>query len=45
MDNRGMRIIYVSRCILNQNLRFPGIAVEKSIDSRSKKREIVKIEV
>lgn len=24
-----MRIVYVSRCMLNQNLRFPGIAVEK----------------
>ncbi|TKJ23082.1 MAG: hypothetical protein CEE43_05030 [Promethearchaeota archaeon Loki_b32] len=28
MDKRGKRIIYVSQCILNQNLRFPGIAIE-----------------
>ncbi len=28
MDKRGKRIIYVSKCILNQNLRFPGIAIE-----------------
>ena len=27
MDNRGKRVVYVSRCLLNQNLRFPGIAV------------------
>jgi len=26
MDKRGQRIVYVSRCLLNQNLRFPGIA-------------------
>jgi len=26
MDKRGDRIVYVSRCLLNQNLRFPGIA-------------------
>ena len=26
-DKRKGRIIYVSQCILNQNLRFPGIAV------------------
>jgi len=26
MDKRGRRIVYVSRCLLNQNLRFPGIA-------------------
>lgn len=26
MDKRGKRIVYVSRCLLNQNLRFPGIA-------------------
>ncbi len=28
MDKRGKRIVYLSQCILNQNLRFPGIAVE-----------------
>jgi predicted secreted protein len=28
MDKRGHKIIYLSRCLLNQNLRFPGIAVE-----------------
>lgn len=28
MDKRGKRIIYLSYCLLNQNLRFPGIAVE-----------------
>lgn len=27
-DKRGKRIVYFSRCILNQNLRFPGIAVK-----------------
>jgi predicted secreted protein len=27
MDKRGKRVVYVSRCLLNQNLRFPGIAV------------------
>lgn len=26
MDRRGKRIVYVSRCLLNQNVRFPGIA-------------------
>ena len=26
MDKRGKRIVYVSRCLLNQNVRFPGIA-------------------
>jgi predicted secreted protein len=26
MDRRGKRVVYVSRCLLNQNLRFPGIA-------------------
>ena len=28
MDNRGKRIIFLSQCLLNQNLRFPGIAVK-----------------
>lgn len=28
MDKRGKRIVYVSHCLLNQNLRFPGLAVE-----------------
>ncbi|MFW9881480.1 MAG: hypothetical protein ACFFG0_51100 [Candidatus Thorarchaeota archaeon] len=28
MDKRGKKIIYLSRCLLNQNLRFPGIGVE-----------------
>ncbi|UCC19298.1 MAG: hypothetical protein JSV62_14525, partial [Promethearchaeota archaeon] len=28
MDKRGKRIVYLSKCLLNQNLRFPGIAVE-----------------
>ena len=28
MDKRGKKIIYLSNCLLNQNLRFPGIAVE-----------------
>ncbi len=28
-DNRGRRIIYVSRCLLNQNSRTPGLAVRK----------------
>ncbi|MFW9999721.1 MAG: hypothetical protein ACFE9Q_10785 [Candidatus Hodarchaeota archaeon] len=28
MDKRGKRIIYLSHCLVNQNLRFPGIAVE-----------------
>jgi predicted secreted protein len=28
-DNRGRRIVYVSRCLLNQNSRTPGIAVRK----------------
>lgn len=28
MDKRGKRIIYLSHCLINQNLRFPGIAVE-----------------
>jgi predicted secreted protein len=28
-DNRGRRIVYVSRCLLNQNSRTPGIAVGK----------------
>ncbi|MFX0042363.1 MAG: hypothetical protein ACFE8L_05590 [Candidatus Hodarchaeota archaeon] len=28
MDKRGKKIIYVSHCLLNQNLRFPGIAVQ-----------------
>ncbi|NVM38178.1 MAG: hypothetical protein HWN81_21470 [Candidatus Lokiarchaeota archaeon] len=28
MDKRGKKIIYLSQCLLNQNLRFPGIAVE-----------------
>jgi len=27
MDKRGKRVVYVSRCLLNQNRRFPGIAV------------------
>jgi predicted secreted protein len=27
-DRRSKRIIFVSSCVLNQNLRFPGIAVE-----------------
>jgi predicted secreted protein len=27
MDSRKKKIIYVSGCILNQNLRFPGIAI------------------
>ncbi len=27
MDKRGKKIIYLSRCLINQNLRFPGIAV------------------
>lgn len=27
-DNRLKRIVFVSLCILNQNVRFPGIAVE-----------------
>jgi predicted secreted protein len=27
MDKRGSRVVYVSRCLLDQNLRFPGIAV------------------
>jgi len=26
-DNRGRRIVYVSRCLLNQNSRYPGIAI------------------
>jgi len=26
MDKRGKRIVFLSRCLLNQNLRFPGIA-------------------
>ncbi len=29
MDNRGNKILYLSQCLLNQNLRFPGIAVER----------------
>jgi len=28
-DNRGRRVVYVSRCLLNQNSRTPGIAVRK----------------
>jgi predicted secreted protein len=28
VDKRGKKIIYLSQCLLNQNLRFPGIAVE-----------------
>jgi predicted secreted protein len=28
-DQRGKRIVYLSRCLLNQNLRFPGIAVKR----------------
>lgn len=28
MDKRGKKIIYLSHCLINQNLRFPGIAVE-----------------
>lgn len=28
MDHRKKEIIYLSRCILNQNLRFPGIAIK-----------------
>ncbi|MFX1390624.1 MAG: hypothetical protein ACFE9Z_11210 [Promethearchaeota archaeon] len=28
MDKRGKQIIYISQCLLNQNLRFPGIAVK-----------------
>ena len=28
-DNRGRRIVYVSRCLLNQNVRTGGIAVRK----------------
>jgi predicted secreted protein len=31
MDNRGNKIIYLSPCLLNQNLRFPGIAVESGV--------------
>jgi predicted secreted protein len=31
MDNRGNKIIYLSKCLLNQNLRFPGIAVESGV--------------
>lgn len=27
-DERSRRIVYVSLCVLNQNVRFPGIAVE-----------------
>ena len=27
-DHRERQIVYVSRCILNQNLRFPGIAIK-----------------
>ncbi|MBN1574701.1 MAG: hypothetical protein JW984_16000 [Deltaproteobacteria bacterium] len=27
-DNRKRKIVFVSHCILNQNLRFPGIAVQ-----------------
>ncbi|MEW6444326.1 MAG: hypothetical protein AB1640_25560 [bacterium] len=29
MDERAGRIVYVSGCLLNQNLRFPGIALRK----------------
>ena len=29
MDKRGKRIIYLSQCLFNQNLRFPGIAIER----------------
>jgi predicted secreted protein len=28
-DNRSQRIVFIGNCILNQNTRFPGIAVEK----------------
>ena len=28
MDKRGHQIVYVSPCLLNQNLRFPGIATK-----------------
>lgn len=27
LDRRGGRVVYMSPCILNQNIRFPGIAV------------------
>jgi hypothetical protein len=30
-DNRRKRIVFVSLCILNQNVRFPGIAVEAGV--------------
>jgi predicted secreted protein len=28
-DNRGSRIVFVGNCILNQNARFPGIAIKE----------------
>lgn len=28
-DNRGKQLVYVSSCLLDQNRRFPGIAVQK----------------
>ncbi|MFX0023347.1 MAG: hypothetical protein ACFE9S_13555 [Candidatus Hermodarchaeota archaeon] len=31
MDKRGWKIVYLSQCLLNQNLRFPGIAVESGV--------------
>ncbi|MFW9828117.1 MAG: hypothetical protein ACFFEY_11020 [Candidatus Thorarchaeota archaeon] len=34
MDNRGKKIVYMSQCILNQNLRFPGIAIESGVISK-----------
>ncbi|MFX0071656.1 MAG: hypothetical protein ACFFAO_11250 [Candidatus Hermodarchaeota archaeon] len=27
-DKRSQKIVYMSRCIINQNLRFPGIAIK-----------------
>lgn len=28
IDNRGRRIVFVGNCILNQNVRAPGVAVQ-----------------
>ncbi|MBA4369388.1 MAG: hypothetical protein C0403_17320 [Desulfobacterium sp.] len=30
IDKRSKRVVFVSQCILNQNLRFPGIAVSSA---------------
>jgi hypothetical protein len=32
-DNRSRKIIYLGNCLLNQNIRFPGIGVCEGFSS------------